>query len=103
MVLIPRLVDQVARTNVIDVRRAIFRPAYEISVAIGNWKADLHGAILVMASEFTNVVTNTEIPQLDSAISASSQECIERIIVSERPLIKFDCVRMPLVAIINRA
>ena len=56
-----------------------------------------------MPSELSDMVSNTQIPELDSAISAASQEGIEGIIVTERPLVKFDCVSVPLVAVIDRA
>ena len=57
----------------------------------------------MMPSELSNMVTHTEIPQFDRVISASRQECIEGIVVSEGSLVEFYRVCMPLVAIVDGA
>ena len=101
MVLILRLINQLASPKIVNISRPVLRPTYQIPVAITNRKTYLHMSILMMPSEFSDRITYSQVPEFDSVVCTSCEESIKCIVIAEGTLVKFDRVGMSLVIIVH--
>ena len=59
-------------------------------------------SVLVVASELSDGVAHSEVPQLNGVIRTARQERVVSIDISKATIVEFDCMSVFLVAIIDR-
>ena len=101
MVFVLGLIEELARSYIVDICRTVFTTSYQISIAVRHRESNLHVSILVLACKLAHWITYSQIPQLDRAVSATSQKRIKRINISERAFVEFYSVCVALVAIVH--